>query len=182
MSKAVDLPSYWLPLLRDLREFKEIAKAEEPEISALLMAVDKTLANMYLQTADEDGIARYEKLLGLYPSAEDTLDTRRFRVQTKWNDQLPYTERELHNRLTALCGEGGYVLTISYNEYTIDVAVALSNKEALPLVQELLAQIIPCNMAVSSRLLYNTYEWLKSVTYGALSAVTYLGVRETLVI
>ena len=179
MSKEVALSSYWLPLLRDLREFKEIVKAEEPEIKALLMAVDKTLANMYLQTADEDGISKYENLLGLYPSAGDSLDTRRFRVQTKWNDQLPYTEKELHNRLISLCGEGGYVLTISYSAYTIDVAVALTNKEALPLVRELLAQIVPCNMVVTVRLLYNTYAWLEGSTHDTLSAVTYDGVRNT---
>lgn len=179
MSKEVVLSSYWLPLLRELHEFKEIAKAEEPEIIALLMAVDKTLANMYIQTADEDGVARFENLLSIYPSKEDSLDTRRFRVQTKWNDQLPYTERELRNRLTALCGEDGYVLAISYNEYTVDVAVALTNKEALPLVQELLAQIVPCNMAVTARLLYNTYGWLASATHNSLSRLTYAGVRDT---
>lgn len=179
MAKEVILASYWLPVLRELREFKEIAKAEEPEIRALLEAVDKTLGNMYIQTADEDGIKMFESLLNIYPADEDSLDTRRFRVQTKWNDQLPYTEQELRNRLTSLCGEGGYVLTISYTDYSIDVAVALTNKDALPLVQELLDQIVPCNMVTYSRLLYNTYAWLKGYTHRALSERTYKSLRDT---
>lgn len=179
MSRKVVLSNYWLPLLRELHEFKEIAKAEEPELIALLEAVDKTRDNMFIQTADEDGVSRFEKILSIYPSAEDSLETRRFRVQTKWNDQLPYTERELHNRLTSLCGEDGYVLTISYNDYTVDVAVALSNKDALPLVRELLTQIVPCNMVTTARLLYNTYAWMMDATHDELSAFTYSGVRET---
>lgn len=182
MNREVVLSNYWLPILRDLKEFKEIAKAEEPELVALLVAVDKTLANMYIQTADEDGIARFEKLLSIYPADEDSLETRRFRLQTKWNDQLPYTERALHDRLTALCGADGYVLTISYNEYTVDVAVALTDKSAFPLVQDLLAQIVPCNMIVSTRLLYNTYEWLASVTHNTLSTYTYAGIRDSVIV
>jgi hypothetical protein len=179
MSKEVLLSSYWLPVLRELKEFKEIAKAEEPEIILLLKAVDKTLNDMYIQTAEEDGIARFEKLLGLYPAPEDSLDTRRFRVQTKWNDQLPYTEEELHTRLISLCGEGGYVLNISYSKYTLDVAVALNNKDALSLVQELLDQMVPCNMIVTARLQYNTYAWLANRTHSELSTFTYTGIRET---
>ena len=178
MSREVILSNYWPPLLRSLREFEEIAKAEEPELVTLLDSVDRTLANMFIQTADEYGISRFEKMLSLYPSAEDSLDTRRFRVQTKWNDQLPYSERELNNRLVALCGEDGYTLKISYDEYTVDVSVALTNKEALPLVQELLANIVPCNMVVTASLRYNTYAWLEEYTHGALSQHTHSGIRD----
>jgi hypothetical protein len=179
MSKEVVLSSYWPTILRELREFREIAKAEEPELIALLDAVEKTLANLFIETADEDGIARFEKLLNLYPSTEDSLETRRFRVQTKWNDQLPYTEEELRHRLTSLCGEDGYKLNVSHNDYTVDVAVALTNKDALPLVRDLLERIVPCNMVATSRLLYNIYGWLTGSTYEFLSTLTYNGIRET---
>lgn len=178
MAKAVDLLSYWPPVLRSLKEFKEIAKAEEPEIRALLQAVDKTLNNMFIEDADEDGIARFEKILSIYPAEGDSLDTRRFRVQTKWNDQLPYTEEELRGRLTTLCGEGGYTLDISYATYEMTVKVALTNKDALPLVAELLDNLVPCNMVVSLTLKYNTYGWLTAYTHEQLSAYTYDNIRN----
>ena len=44
-TKEVDLLSYWMPLLRKLYEFKQIAIAEEPELRYILEAIDRTLAN-----------------------------------------------------------------------------------------------------------------------------------------
>ena len=38
MAKEVDLLSYWMPVLRKIKEFREIAKAEEPELRYLLEA------------------------------------------------------------------------------------------------------------------------------------------------
>jgi hypothetical protein len=169
----VELSKYWMPPLRDLKEFKEIAKAEEPEIRLLLEAMDRALNNLYIESADEYGIQRFEKLLSLYPEAEDTLEERRFRVQTKWNDQIPYTEMELKDRLNSLCGAGGYSLEISYSEYKLAVLVALKNKALLPMVSDLLDRLVPCNMVVTLDLMYNIYDWLTKATYGGLSTYTY---------
>lgn len=178
MAKAVILSNYLPPTLRNLKEFQEINRTETVELVALLEAVDKTLNNMYIETADESGIERFEKILSIYPSDDDTLDVRRFRVQTKWNDQLPYTEDELKGRLTTLCGKDGYSLDISYEDYTMVVKVALTNKEILPLVAELLENLVPCNMVVTLTLKYNTYSWLKEYTHGQLSAYTYDSIRN----
>lgn len=182
MVKAVDLLSYWMPTLRNLKEFQEIAKAEEPELIALLEAVDMSLNNMYIETADESGIEKFEKILGIFPAEGESLDTRRFRVQTKWNDQLPYTEEELRGRLSVLCGEGGYTLDISYATYEINVKVAIYNKDALPLVVELMDNIVPCNMVTKVELMYNTYGWLSDYTHEQLSAYTYDGLRNDVLV
>lgn len=174
----VDLSRYWMPPLRDLKEFKEIAKAEEPEIRLLLDAMERALNNLYIESADEYGIQRFEKLLSIYPEAEDTLEVRRFRVQTKWNDQIPYTEMELRDRLNSLCGAGGYELNISYSEYKVAVLVALKNKESLPMVSELLDRLIPCNMVVTLDLMFNIYDWLTNSTYSKLSTYTYEALKS----
>lgn len=178
MAKAVILSNYLPHTLRNLKEFQEIDKAETPELVALLEAVDKTLNNMYIETADEDGIARFEKILSIYPADDDTLDVRRFRVQTKWNDQLPYTEEELRGRLATLCGKDGYSINVSYEDYSMEVKVALVNKEILPLVSELLNNMVPCNMVITLMLKYNTYGWLTGYTHEQLSAYTYDSIRN----
>ena len=179
MAKAVDLLSYWMPVLRNIRSFREIAKAEEPEIMQILSAIDKTLDNMYISTADESGIARFEKLMSIIPADGDDLEVRRFRLHTKWNDALPYTEQELHNRLKTLCGEDGYTLNISYNDYSLSVGVALRNKEALSMVEELLADIVPCNLVVNAYLLYATNEWVANKTHAELAKSTHDKIRNT---
>ena len=178
MAKQVDLLSYWMPFLRSLKEFKEIAKAEEPEIIALLEAIDTSLDNFFIPTANEYGISRYESMLGLFPIEGEDLEARRFRVLSKWNDRLPYTESELRARLTSLCGADGYELDINYNEYTITVKVALTNKDILPMVKELLDKMVPCNMVISLYLMYTTYEWLEDYTHADLSQYTHAELTE----
>ncbi len=178
MAKQVELLSYWMPFLRSLKEFKEIAKAGEPEVIALLEAIDITLNNFFIPTADEYGISRYESMLGLFPIEEEDLEARRFRVLSKWNDRLPYTESELRARLTSLCGADGYELDINYNKYTMTVKVALTNRDILPMVRELLDKMVPCNMVISLYLMYTTYGWLEEYTHTDLSQYTHEELKE----
>ena len=46
MAREIDLLSYWMPVLRQLKEFKEIAKAETPELKYILEQIERTLNNM----------------------------------------------------------------------------------------------------------------------------------------
>ena len=43
MAREIDLLGYWMPVLRQLKEFKEIAKAETPELKYILEQVERTL-------------------------------------------------------------------------------------------------------------------------------------------
>lgn len=85
MAREIDLLGYWMPVLRQLKEFKEIAKAETPELKYILEQVERTLNNMFIETADEYGIKRFEDMMGIYPEAGASLETRRFNVLVKWN-------------------------------------------------------------------------------------------------
>ena len=53
MAREIDLLGYWMPVLRQLKEFKEIAKAETPELKYILEQIERTLNNMFIETADE---------------------------------------------------------------------------------------------------------------------------------
>lgn len=177
MAKEVDLLSYWMPILRNLKEFKEIAKAEEPELRLLLDAIDRTLANMYIETADEYGIERFESMMGIYPEAGDTLEERRFRVLTKWNDKIPYTEEALRGLLAVLCGEDGYTVKIDYANYKLVVKLSLSNENNINEVEDLLARVVPVNI-VTQIMLFNTHTILTAYTHEQLAQYTHKEVRE----
>ena len=62
MAREIDLLGYWMPVLRQLKEFKEIAKAETPELKYILEQIERTLNNMFIETADEYGIKRFEDI------------------------------------------------------------------------------------------------------------------------
>ena len=145
MVKEVDLLSYWMPILKQLKEFKEIAKAEEPEIRALLEACDRAISNFFIPTADEQGISRFENMLGIFPDEGADLETRRLSVLTAWASKEFYTEGWLYDKLSSMCG--GEVSIISHNEeYSVDIAVECGVKGVVEILLSLLSDILPCNL------------------------------------
>lgn len=146
MAKAVDILSYWMPILRNIKEFREIAKAEEPELRLLLDAVEQFLKNMFIETANEDGIKHFENMLGITPKETDDLSTRRFTVLSKWNTKAIYTDYTLDEILSAFCGEGNFTVTKQYEEYTLKILTHLTVKDAFEIVADELKKIIPCNL------------------------------------
>lgn len=179
MSKDVNLLSYWFPILRGLKEFKEIAKAEEPELKLLLDELERLFGNAFIETADEYGISRFEKIMGITPLGDDTLEDRRFKVQVKWNETSRYTLETLDSQIKVICGEGGYSIKMDYAKYSLTVKVSLSNSKNIVIIQELLDKVVPANIitAVSS---FNTHIGLSHLTHDYLSNYTHTEVRETL--
>lgn len=79
------LLNYLPPVLREVLEFIIINEANEPEIALAWDAVTRVLANQFLEDADEDGVAMWERELELYPKDTDTLEVRKARIKAKWN-------------------------------------------------------------------------------------------------
>lgn len=148
MAKEVDLLSYWMSLLRNLKEFKEIANTEEPELRYILEAIDRTLNNMFIETADEYGIERLESMMGIIPDEGADLETRRFKVLTLWNDYIPFTKSELWKRLVSICGAGNFELNERYQDYIVELYTHLGAVGAFDMVLETLEEMLPCNLEV----------------------------------
>lgn len=180
MAKDVDLLSYWMPVLRNLKEFKAISQAEEPEFKLMLEAIDRSLNNMFIETADELGIKRYERMMSIFPEEGEDLDVRRFNIQVKWNDKLPYTEETLKSQLALLCGEDGYKLMIDNANYTLVVKLALDKEDKVATVTKLLHDVVPANI-VTSITLYTSYSFLTAYTHEYLANFTHKTIREDVI-
>lgn len=142
MAREIDLLSYWMPVLRQLKEFKEIAKAETPELKYILEQIERTLNNMFIETADEYGIKRFEDMMGIYPEAGASLETRRFNVLVKWNDKVPYTEREIYKLPyypDRICQWAILQVIEPYllNSMTKDTYSAIPNRGIQPIINQL---------------------------------------------
>ena len=149
MAKEVHLLSYWMPLLRKIKEFQEIAKTEEPELRYILEAIDRTLNNLFIETADEYGIKRFEDMMGIIPNERDTLEMRRFRVLTEWNDYVSYTDVELFRRLVTICGsEDLFNIEEHYTDYWLRITTTLDEAGVFDLVADALREMIPCNLVL----------------------------------
>ena len=89
MIREMDLVSYLPVFMHNYREPAAALEAENEEFEIVWDTADRVLRNRFIETADEYGISRFEAMLGIYPSEEDTLELRRERVRSKWFDRIP---------------------------------------------------------------------------------------------
>ncbi len=72
--------NHYPPVIKQIREIQQIAKAEDIEFSKLNLSISEVLKNMFVFTADNSGISRFEKILGIIPKATQSIDERRLYV------------------------------------------------------------------------------------------------------
>lgn len=150
MIREVDLVDYYLPpFMQKYKEPVAALKAEEPEFQLIWKAANRVLYNHFISTADEYGISRFEKLLGIFPSSEDTIESRRERVQSRWFKSIPYTLKTLINKLVTLCGDRDFTIKADFSEsYTMILNVSLSIFGQVDELNEVLSYMIPQNIVV----------------------------------
>lgn len=151
MVREVDLISYLPPFLTGYKETNITLTAENPEFTLVWKAADRTLKNEFIATADEYGISRFEKLLNIVPSHNDTLENRRERIQFRWFTMLPYTWRMLIQKLIALCGENDFTITKQFEFYRINLDVHLELSGQVEELERIIETMLPCNMVMNAR-------------------------------
>ena len=107
----------YLPLfIQEFVEMQRIMSAEQPEVDALWDSCENVLNDSFIMYASENGVKRWESIIGITPKDTDTLDERRFRILTKMNQELPYTMVKLKEVLTVICGEGNFFIDLQPSE------------------------------------------------------------------
>ena len=148
MTREIDLVSYLPPFLAEFKEIAVTLEAENPEFVLVWNAAERVLKNEFIETADEYGISRFEKLLHIFPSTEDTLESRRARVQIRWFSSIPYTWRVFIERLIAICGENNFTLTKHFADgYLLELEVSLELYGQIEELERLIETMFPCNIA-----------------------------------
>lgn len=178
MKREVELKSYLPDFLQVYKELCETLQAQNPEIQELEDLTETIKDNLFISCCDEQGIEKFERMLGLKALDGDTLDNRKFRVLSKWNNAIPYTMQVLHQKLETLCGKDGYELKIIPEQYIVVVRVALKSKRNYEMVRDMLDEVIPANMEIDLSLLFNKHELLGRYTHGQLSSYTYKQIRN----
>lgn len=150
MSREIVLIDYLPPFLQGYREIQAIMTAENPEFQAVSDEGQVVLDNTFIMYCSEKGIARFEKMLGIYPLPTDTLDSRRSRVLTRWNDVVPYTLKAFISKLSALQGNDNIQITFFNDQYKIQVVTHLEKHGQQDDLAYLFRTVIPCNLVVES--------------------------------
>lgn len=166
----IDLLSYLPPFLREYEETKAALNAENPEFELLWEQCDKVLDSSFIDRADEYGIKRFERLMGILPDADSDLEARRSIVKAKWLSKLPYTYRMLLKQLGIVCGDDFSVAKKFEADYFLRVVTHLRDYGKTTEVKKLLDEMIPANMR---------FDYYNSVTFiSDKYPVLYTGVKK----
>lgn len=172
------LIDYLPPVLQQTREMQAVMEGEQPAVAGLWDAWKTVLDALFVRYANEQGLARWERMLGIRPRGTDSMEVRRVAVLARLNEQLPFTERTLRLMLDGVCGPGGYTLEIIYSEYRVFVRVHLWEKRAMDEAAALLGRVVPANMVIDLGLRYNTHRMLRPRLHRMLRGTTHRALRE----
>ncbi|MBR6400122.1 MAG: DUF2313 domain-containing protein [Firmicutes bacterium] len=178
MTREIHLAGYLPDILKEIYEFEQVFNAEEPELSLVFEKCGVILDECFIDTLDEYGCQRWERMLAITANDTDTLELRRLRIKTALNGDTPYTMRSLENKLKALCGEGNFILKYANDIYTLTVGLALAAKDSFDYLKRVLEEIVPANIILDIFLMYNTHETLAAFKHNALSAYKHIGLTE----
>lgn len=177
MTREVDLISYLPPFLVEFKEIAVTLKAENPEFMLVCNAIERVLQNEFIETADEYGILRFEKIMKIFSSKDDTIENRRFRIQSRWFDEIPYTIKMLVKRLTFICGKDEFFLFIKYNKYLIYIKLPDIDNIALCEAKEMFDKMIPANMNVNI-IFKNIHEFFKTLKHFELKKFSHFELQN----
>lgn len=146
MIRNVKMKDYLPEYVQEYQEIKEIMNVEDYELQIADDESEVIKNNLFIQSCNEKGIARFEKIMNITPLETDTLESRISRVMTRWNESLPYTEDFLKRKLNSLCGTNNYELTKNYEEYEMNLTTHLELSGQIEELLILLDDIIPANI------------------------------------
>lgn len=145
MSRLDEMLGFLPEFLRDFRELREIIVAEEPEFDMLVEYLGSALNSMFIETADEMGLKKYEKLLSITPASTD-IEERRANVMALWFSNMPFTVRALKERLSMIQGNTNVDAWVT--NYLLHIKTELSTKEQISNARIIIDSMIPANLGL----------------------------------
>lgn len=170
--------SYLPYFMRSYEELKHIMTSTQVEIDNYWAEVEKALNNQFVLSADEESIKRYEQMYNIKGMPNQTLDERRFNIIVKMNETLAYTMGSLLLLLEQLCGKGNYDVELDNDQYFLLVKLGLVVKNNFVAVEDLINRVVPANIVVEIRIMFNQQGKLNKYTHSELSAFTHKQIRE----
>lgn len=159
------LIDYLPPVIAETIEMTGITDGEQPQFDKVWNETEFILDELYVTTATNIGLKRWETMLGLPSSG--TVEKRRQEILLILQSRLPYTETFLKNYLEDILGD--VLLTVDYGNYNVSVEVGSESEPLLVSITSQLRQIIPANMQLFLAIMS---EYLATVFTGCVLQVT----------
>lgn len=152
MIRDVNLLEHLPPFIQEYMEIREIMKTENPEFQLVEDESEIIKNNQFIQSCNLTGISRFEKLIGIVPSPDDTLESRINRVLVRWNDTVPYTWKTLLNKLDTLCGgSDNYEIIRKLDEHKLYITTHLDLYGQVEELDYFLSYMLPASMVLDAK-------------------------------
>ena len=134
--------NHYPPVIKQIKEMQQIAKAEDIEFSKLNTKIKEVIRNMFVFTADETGVMRFEKLLGIKPKAAQSLDDRKIYILSMMN------RRKMSlSELMAMLSNYSEGITILNDIANMEMIVEINTDAgSLDMLNNIIDEILPLNI------------------------------------
>lgn len=150
-NENVNLLKYLPFFMQEYREIRNIMETENPEFNLFWEKLREIFGNQFIEYCNEEGISKFEKMLGIYHDESDILENRIVNVLFYWNNQIKYTWRVLIEQLNRYCGSPDmYNLSLDNNRYILNINTYFENDLKYHGLNILLRNTIPANLGINS--------------------------------
>lgn len=163
---------YYPPHIANIEEFKRIAKVYDKKLQLIWDHIDQMQTNRRFDEMDEAECGRWETMLNIKLTGEETLGDRRRNIKGIWTSGLPYTAKKFKEVLDAMIGPEYYLLDINRQKKTLKVDLMLDVIMQDKYIYNLMRAMAPADMIVTVSILFNRNRAFKGYTNAELKAYT----------
>lgn len=140
-----------------VKAYRHVYEAEQDEIDKINTDNEKLSRNLFIDTADSDGLIPKEKKYGITVDITDTLENRRARIKAKKRSTNTFNIETIKNMAKAF--SNGDVDFIQHYEEDYFIIKFVGTVGIPPKIQDLydaIEEIKPCHLDVEYEFTYNT--------------------------
>lgn len=146
--------NYLPEFLREIKDFQGLGDGFDPETGNLREWSGQSAGECCAESAGEDGISRFERMLGIQNTGGLSLEQRRAQVLGRLRNLPPFSMGWLLEKLRADCGDGNFYASEDTEHFRLQVGVAQKEAGSIQSLYDSLRQTIPANMELRMGLLY----------------------------
>jgi hypothetical protein len=170
----MNIEEYLPQVLKEIYEFRAVASAENKALAALRSETKHIGGELFIQTAEDVGLEKWEEALSLEVDDEDTAELRRMRILSELSGGM----ERLEAVLDSLVGSGNYTVSLYWTELRLVCRLSLSSGEMLEVVRARLEKLLPLNLVFDCLLMYRTWNLARDYTWDEVREISWVEIAE----
>jgi len=168
----------YLPnILQEVRDFQCLMGQYQEAFMKLWDQERETEENFYLETADERGLAHWERILAITKRPGSSVQERRQIIFARQSQTTPYNWGSLLTFLTVLLGSSE-AYEAKLEGFTLRIVLKPAFRGMRADVWERLRQVVPANIEIVLTVIYNMHRQIGRMTHRELESYTHRQIRS----